>query len=118
MSQQTKIRVYASLFLLAVSVDGLVYLVTGQGRMINWESAIHAGWVTTAILLFLFVAYGRDPRWQFLPLFLHGTVFALAFLNQFFSFSAVLNYNCMLFNLVLLSAYYFMSSGRESGSLS
>ena len=101
-----KHRFYASLFLLVISADALLSLF-GQNRIVNWASAVHAGWVTVSVLMMLGAVYGPKKFFYF-PYALHGLVFFLAFSNQFFTWNPVFNYSCMLFNLALFTVYFFM----------
>jgi hypothetical protein len=101
-----KPRFYASAFLWVLSLDALLYVFSEGNRIVNWESGIHSGWVTASALFLLAAAYG-PKSWRRLPYALHGLVFAAALLNQFFAFSPILNYQCMLFNLALFTAYFF-----------
>ena len=100
------------IFAAVVAVDWVLYRTIGGPNIINWRSFVHPAWVIGALaLLGVGVAMWRRRVWQ--TLFgLYFTVFVVALLNQYLSFTEVLTYNCMLFNLVFVTLYCFLSAPK------
>jgi len=113
MFYQKRLIIFASLFSLAVVVDGIKFLSVGGPNIIDWPSIVHPAWVIIAItLLFVGIFFDRLVVWQ--TLFgIYFLVMIASLLNQYIPFTTILTYNCMLFNLTFATLYFFLSTPRS-----
>jgi len=109
-----KLFIYVFLFLAVVAVDGVLFLTVEGPNIISWRSIIHPAWVIVAVSL-LGIGALVWRRWMWQTLFiLYFAMFVAALLNQYLSFTEVLTYNCMLFNLIFVTLYYFLGGQNKS----
>lgn len=108
-----RLKIYSSILAAVTVLDALRFVVGYEPGIINWRSLIHSGWVTFAVLLLLLFSFTQKKWLGYMGLIVYGGVFIAALLNQFLSFSATLNYHCMLFNLILFTVYYFSVPGKK-----
>jgi hypothetical protein len=98
------------LFLLAAFLDAAFFYFLGEIKIINWRSLTHAGWFSSALILFWVSVWIYSRKFWLFLFWLHSAVVVLSFANQYFNFSEFLNYNCLLFNLIFATAYFFASA--------
>lgn len=111
---RNKLLAFFGLFSLAVVGDWLKFEILGGPNIINWHSLVHPAWVFSA-LFFLAVGIAAEKRIIWQSLFgLYLAIFLAALLNQYYFFTALLTYNCMLFNLVFVAIYFFLNSPQSS----
>lgn len=114
MFYQKRLIIFGSSFFAIVILDGLKFIAVGGPNIINWHSFIHPGWVFVTLALF-FLGVWRNTRIVWKALFgIYLVVFLFALANQYVPFSSVLTYNCMLFNLIFVSLYFFLSAPKIS----
>lgn len=102
---QTRLFIFGILFAAALAFDFLKYQFIGGDTIANWWEWAHTVWVVFApVSIFLAVFI---PSLRNVFLILYTAVFAAALFNIYYPFSDILTYNCMLFNLVLATAYFF-----------
>ncbi len=102
-----RLEIFGKLFFLVAAFDLLKSIVLGGATIVNWHSFVHAGWVTVAILMIFAAAKFEARFFRRLLFVMYFLVFLTALLNQYLFFSDILNYNCMLFNLVLTAVFFF-----------
>ena len=108
---QTRPIIIAEVILVMVILDLVKFLTIGGSTIVNWHSFIHPFWVIGAIA-YLFVAASIDRPKLWRSLFgLYLIIFLASYLNQYAGFTAVLTYNCMLFNAIFAVAHYL--AGRR-----
>ena len=107
---KTRLKIYALLFILVISVDASLYFLQDLKGIINWESLIHAGWVVISAIFLLAMTYVGKSWIGYSALLIHFSVFLISLLNQFFPIQETFNYYCMLFNFGLFTVYYFSLS--------
>lgn len=100
-----RLLLFALLFAGAITLDLIKFLIAGKPTVVNWESFIHPFWVVTAGVVLLLSVY--LPLVRKIAFWVYLTIFVVAYLNIYLSFSESLTYFCMIFNLVLTSVFFF-----------
>jgi hypothetical protein len=97
-----------------VALDLMKFLTVGGVTIVNWHSFIHPFWVALAVIL-LFIGAKRNEHGLSSALFwLYAIIFFASYVNQYFIFTSVLTYNCMLFNAIFAVAHYLSSGQRNA----
>jgi len=89
------------------------FLFTGP-TLINWRSWPHVVWVLFALALLLLSQYLQSERLSVCSMALYSGVAILAAANHYYPFSAILTYNCFLFNLLLVAIYYLRDYRKKT----
>lgn len=106
--------IIAEVVLVMVILDLVKFLTVGGVTIVNWHSSIHPSWVVLAIIL-LFIGAKRNDHGLSSALFwLYAIIFFASYVNQYFAFTSVLTYNCMLFNAIFAVAHYLMAGHRNA----
>lgn len=103
---------------LMIAFDGAKFILVGGPGIINWNSFIHPAWVITAFATISLISYFLRPWMTYSAFFVYLFIFALSLLNQYLQFTPVLTYNCMLFNLVFTSIYFFLLEKHQEHDFS
>lgn len=105
-----RLKIFVTILLLLVVFDAAKFLTFGGTTIINWYSFIHPFWVFIAVVLY-FTGTKINAKWFWnVLLCVYSVVSVAALINQYISFTNVLTYNCMLFNLVFIPLYIFLGS--------
>jgi len=104
-----RLFVFAGLFFATIVFDFLKFLTLGKPTIVNWDptwpTIVHPLWVLTAISFM--VASVFFPRVQKIAFVLYLIIFLASLANVYLSFTTILSYWCMIFNLVLVSVFFF-----------
>lgn len=111
-----RLFLFGSLFLAVIVFDFIKVVVIGKPTIVNWDTGwpavVHPLWVLTAITV-IFVS-ALFPRVQKVAFFAYLTIFLASLLNVYLSFTEVLSYWCMIFNLVLVSVFFFSQAPAKA----
>jgi len=111
-----RLFLFGSLFLAVIVFDFIKVLVVGKPTIVNWDASwptiVHPLWVLTAITV-IFVS-ALFPRVQQVAFFVYLIIFLASLLNVYLSFTEVLSYWCMIFNLVLVSVFFFSQAQAKA----
>jgi len=105
----SRLFIFAGLFLAVIIFDLLKFLAAGKPTIVNWDitwpTIVHPIWVSLAICSMFAAAF--FPRAQNVVLVIYLLIFIASLANVYLAFTTVLSYWCMIFNLVLVSVFYF-----------
>lgn len=107
---QTRLLIFGILFTVVLAFDFAKYYFLGGSTIANWWEWGHTLWVLGAGISFILSVFIPTLRTVFL--ILYTSVFAITLGDVYYSFSELLTYNCMLFNLSLATAYFFARDYR------
>ncbi|MDO8575062.1 MAG: hypothetical protein Q7R61_02190 [bacterium] len=102
-----KIRTILIVFAAVLGLDLFKFFMVSGPTLVNWNSWPHWVWVLLALGLLFLAAIFKNRRFIRINIAAYLIVALLAAANHYFPFSAVLTYNCFLFNLILVSIYFF-----------
>jgi hypothetical protein len=104
-----KLFLFASLFLVTILLDLLKYVTFGKPTIVNWDpiwpSIVHPLWVLTAVALMYGSVFFK--RVQTVAFCIYLVIFVASLANVYLNFTTILSYWCMIFNLVLVSVFFF-----------
>lgn len=113
--QNKQLFLFASVFAMAILADAIKFLALGKPTVVNWETFVHPAWVITAgIILFLAAYFPRIGRVAF---WVYFAVFLASYLNIYLSFTETLTYFCMIFNLVIVSVFFFSNQTQKASAI-
>ncbi len=105
---KNKIIVFAFVFGAVLLADFLRHYYTGKEGLVSWILSIHAVWPVFSLFMMIAVIifYGENKFIIYIPAAIHFAVAFLGYLNVYLNFSSIINYDCLLFNLILFVLYY------------
>mgnify|MGYP001569348962 CR=1 FL=1 len=102
-----KIRTVLIVFAAVLGLDLLKFFILPGPTLVNWSSWPHWVWVSLALGLLVLSAIFNNRGFLRFNIAVYSVVALLAAANHYYPFSSVLTYNCFLFNLILVSIYFF-----------
>jgi len=103
-------KIYKILIIFAavLGLDLFKFFMFSDPTLVNWNEWPHWVWVSLALGFLLLTAIFKNRQLARILMVAYSGVALLAAINHYFSFSVILTYNCFLFNLILVSIYFFL----------